>query len=136
MKRISIAKRLATAAVAGTLALAQPVVADAAAGGFHGGGFHGGGFHGGGFHAGGVHAGGLHAGGIYGGFHGRGFHAGGIGGFHPYHGAHVWWGGGGLSAPYLWDWDNGQYVYYCADPQGYYPYVTQCFTGWYPVPSD
>jgi len=117
MKRISIAKRLATAVVAGTLALAQPVVADAAAGGFHAGGFHGGGFH-------------------AGGFHGGGFHAGGIGRFHPYHGAHVWWGGVGLSAPYLWDWDNEQYAYYCADPQGYYPYVTQCFTGWDSVPSD
>jgi hypothetical protein len=20
--------------------------------------------------------------------------------------------------------------YYCSDPAGYYPYVTQCYTGW------
>jgi hypothetical protein len=25
--------------------------------------------------------------------------------------------------------------YYCSDPAGYYPYVTQCNTGWAPVPA-
>jgi hypothetical protein len=25
--------------------------------------------------------------------------------------------------------------YYCSDPAGYYPYVTQCKTGWAPVPA-
>ena len=26
--------------------------------------------------------------------------------------------------------------YYCADPAGYYPYVTQCNTYWQPVPAS
>jgi len=76
MKSISIASRLgiATAALAGVLALTQPVPAEAAhgGGGGHGGGFHGGGFHGGGFHGGGFHGGGFH----------RGF-GGGYGGYYP-----------------------------------------------------
>ena len=25
--------------------------------------------------------------------------------------------------------------YYCSDPAGYYPYVTQCKTGWLPAPA-
>jgi hypothetical protein len=25
--------------------------------------------------------------------------------------------------------------YYCSDPAGYYPYVTQCNTGWQTVPA-
>jgi hypothetical protein len=25
--------------------------------------------------------------------------------------------------------------YYCSDPAGYYPYITQCDTGWQPVPG-
>jgi hypothetical protein len=25
--------------------------------------------------------------------------------------------------------------YYCSDPAGYYPYVTQCNTAWQPVPA-
>ena len=53
MKSISTASRLslAAAALAGVLALVQPIPAQAAHGG---GGFHGGGFHGGGFHGGGI----------------------------------------------------------------------------------
>jgi hypothetical protein len=70
MKKISTASRLgvAAAALAGVLALIEPMPAQAAhgGGGGHGGGFHGGGFHGGGFHGGGFH----------GGFHGGGFHHG------------------------------------------------------------
>ena len=26
--------------------------------------------------------------------------------------------------------------YYCSDPAGYYPYVTQCNTGWQAVPAS
>lgn len=28
-----------------------------------------------------------------------------------------------------------QYWYYCQNPEGYYPYVTQCPTGWQKVPA-
>lgn len=28
-----------------------------------------------------------------------------------------------------------RYWYYCPNPQGYYPYVPQCFTPWQPVPA-
>lgn len=28
-----------------------------------------------------------------------------------------------------------QYWYYCPNPQGYYPYVPQCFAPWQPVPA-
>jgi hypothetical protein len=61
-------------------------------------------------------------------------------------GGHGGWGGiyypGGYG--YYPDdtyYDQGQYSpsatwYYCADPAGYYPYVTQCFTGWQSVPAS
>jgi hypothetical protein len=104
-------------------------------GGFHGGGggFHGGGF--GGFHG---HFAGMHHG--FGerheGFHGRrGVFIGGLGlGFYGY--------------PYGWDYapdyshygcsqpSYSQTWYYCSDPAGYYPYVTQCNTGWQTVPAN
>lgn len=127
--------------------------AHAGAGGLHGGGLHGGGFHGGGFH-GGFHAGGFRGGGFHGGFaavhngFGRGFEA------HRFHGQYgvgygLWWGPGlAYAYPYSWDYyypdygyyDNGepyagQYWYYCSDPAGYYPYVTQCYSGWQAVPA-
>ena len=92
MKRISTASRLglAAAALAGVLALVQPIPAEAAHGG---GGFHGGGFHGGGFHGGGFHGGGFHAGFHSGGFGGRGFHHGFghrfYGGYYP---GYCWYG--------------------------------------------
>jgi hypothetical protein len=132
-------------------------------GGFHGGGFHGGEFHAGGFHAGGFRGGGFHAGGFHGGgFHGGGFHGGVAGvhggyGDHWYHGwrngQYGWWWGDGLGStyyPYDYGWDaypdNGYYGYtqpytaqtwyYCSDPAGYYPYVTQCNTGWQAVPAS
>ena len=79
MKSISTASRLgvAAAALAGVLALVQPMPAQAAhgGGGFHGGGFHGGGFHGG-FHGGGFHHGFGHRfyGGYYPGYCGYGFY--------------------------------------------------------------
>src|ERR1700730_3275725 len=132
-------------------------------GGFHGGGmggFHGGGM--GGFHGGGFA--GFHGGG--GGFHGGGFHghfAGmhrGFGerhegfrdrreDFRERHGGFIGGLGSGFyGSPYGWDYspDYGYYGYsqpsssqtwyYCWDPAGYYPYVTQCNTGWQAVPAS
>jgi hypothetical protein len=91
MKSISTASRLglAAAALAGVLALVEPMPAQAAHGGGrgHGGGFHGGGFHGGGFH-GGFHGGGFGGGGFHHGFGHRfygGYYPGYCGyGFYPY----------------------------------------------------
>jgi hypothetical protein len=133
--RMSTVLGPAAAALIFTAALCQSGVANAAPhgggggfGGSHGGGFHGGGFHGGGFHGGGFHGGG---------FHGGGFRGGGFGILAwPYY-----------SYPYGWDYypeynyDPGQYSasrtwYYCYDPAGYYPYVTQCNTGWQAVPGS
>ena len=31
---------------------------------------------------------------------------------------------------------TSQSWYYCSDPAGYYPYVTQCNTGWQTVPAS
>ena len=72
-------------------------------------------------------------------------------------------GFGGIYAPYWWDYgypyydygyypDYGNYYgqpyynygqpnaaqtwYYCSNPAGYYPYVTQCNTGWQAVPAS
>ena len=148
------------AALLGGAVLCQPDIAHAAhggGGGFHGGGggFHGGGF--GGFHGGGFHGGGFHAGGFHGGYAGvhNGF-AGGYGG-HWYHGwrngSYGWWWGDGLGSTYypdVYEWNGypdydyygygqpyaSQTWYYCSDPAGYYPYVTQCNTNWLPVPAS
>lgn len=116
-----MARVLATsAALLCATALGQPN--PAYAGGFHGGsGFHGGGF---------------------GGFHGGGFRGREFGRFR----------GGvffGLGYPYGYGWDYypdygydygqpsaSQIWYYCYDPAGYYPYVTQCNTGWQAVPAS
>jgi hypothetical protein len=109
-----------------------------------GGGFHAsGGFHGGGFHGG---IGGFHGRGI-GGFHGR--FAGVHNGFGERHeGFRGGLGFGYYGYPYGWDYspDYGYYGYsqpyssqtwyYCSDPAGYYPYVTQCNTGWQTVPDS
>jgi hypothetical protein len=56
-----------------------------------------------------------------------------------------WWG----YDPYLWSSDGlyddysgddqsyaGQSGYYCSDPAGYYPYVTQCSASWQTVPAQ
>src|SRR5204862_8254373 len=115
MKTISIARRvsLAAAALAGVLALAQPIAAQARGGGGgghgggHGGGFSGGGFGGGGFSGGGFHGGMFGAGGFSGsqggGFHGA--HFGGRDGFRNRGGFDGWSGGEwGWDAPY---YDNG-----------------------------
>ena len=124
-------------------ALSQPNLAYAGHGG--GGGFHGGGFHGGGF-------GGFHGGG-FGGFHGRfaGMHNG-FGerheGFERHGGFRGGLGFGLYEYPYGWDYYpdysyygynqpySSQTWYYCWDPAGYYPYVTQCNTGWQAVPAS
>jgi hypothetical protein len=142
---------LLTAAILCVATLSQPIPAHAAhgGGGGHGGGGHGGGF--GGFHGGGG-GGGFHGGG-FGGFHGSAFHGGGFhrgafhgGGFH----AGGFYGGGwddGLGWGYDsagYGWDNPlsynqatapQSWYYCTNPAGYYPYVTQCSVAWQPVPA-
>jgi hypothetical protein len=65
--------------------------------------------------------------------------------FRERHGAFI--GGLGLGFygyPYGWDYspDYGYYGYsaqnwyYCSDPAGYYPYLTQCNTGWQAVPAN
>jgi hypothetical protein len=145
--------RCAIAALAVAVALMGPLsgAASARGGGFHGGGFAGGGFHGGGFHAGGFHTGGFGAGGFRGGFGHANF-----GGDHFDHlharGFNGWWLGGllpGVADPYFDDDDRAygysaalpnqsyptQYWYYCQNPAGYYPYVTQCSSAWQPVPA-
>src|SRR5438105_2727871 len=102
--------------------------------------------------------------GPHGGGGGGGFHGGGFGGFHEggFHGDRFRDGrfdrdrfrdnrfffGGAFAYPYGWDYspDYGYYDYsqpyasqtwyYCYDPAGYYPYVTQCNTGWQAVPAS
>jgi hypothetical protein len=129
-------------------------------GGFHGGG---GGFHGGGF--GGFHGGGFHGGGFYGGGFHRGFRGGfGFGGIYApywldygypyydygyygypydygYYGYDPSYGYYGNYPNYYGNYPNysqpaGQVWYYCSNPAGYYPYVTQCNTGWQTVPAS
>ena len=142
--RIGRALAIAAALLCAT-ALSQPNLAYAGPHG-GGGGFHGGGF--GGFHGGGVHGGG------FGGFHGPfvGMHHG-FGDrredFRERHeGFRSGLGFGFFGYPYGWDYspDYGYYGYsqpystqiwyYCSDPAGYYPYVTQCNTGWQTVPAS
>ena len=130
-------------------------------GGFHGGGFGGGmrsgGFHGGGFHGGGFHAGRLAMGGSRGGaghggvanlHDGFGFGArdGGHWAYGWYNGRYGWWRGdvlGWTYYPYPYDADYGDYslpaaapYWYCSDPPGYYPYLTQCNTAWQTAPGS
>jgi hypothetical protein len=116
-------------------------------GGHGGGGFHGGGFHGGGFHAGGFRGGHVYAGGFHGGrYYGGRYYGGWNGGFYPGFGLGLAlglgypWGWGyyptyasyyGTAAPYA----AARNWYYCANPAGYYPYVTQCYSGWQTVPA-
>ena len=119
-------------------ALSQPKLAYAGphggggGGGFHGGGF--GGFHGGGmggFHGGGFHQGGFHGGGFHGDrFHDNRFFFGGAFAY-PYWDYYSDYGDYGYGQPY-----NSQTWYYCSDPGGYYPYVTQCNTAWQTVPGS
>jgi len=139
-----IAAALLFAAVPFQLAVANPARGGggfhASGGVFRGGGFRAGGFHGGGFHGGAFHSGEFHRGGFRRGFPGE-----------------VAVGVGGIYAPYLWYYgypyydyygyspdygdygypqpDAGQVWYYCSDPAGYYPDVTQCNTDWQTVPA-
>jgi hypothetical protein len=127
MRRITIATRLATMALACALSL-QPVAADAAGHAGFGGGMPIGG---GGFHAG-VPAAGFHAGGLYAETHPA---FGGVRDFGPHS---RWWTDGlGLNYPYVWGADGEpDSLYYCQDPPGYYPDVTQCDSGWQSAPAD
>jgi hypothetical protein len=133
-------------------------------GGFHGGGFgglHAGGF--GGFRAGGFSGGGFHAQAPIGagmdGAHAGEFHGGSGGGTVVLRGSerggqwHQGWRDGRYGAwwgydPYLWSDDGlydddygaqqpqvSQYWYYCSNPAGYYPYVSQCSLPWQTVPA-
>src|SRR6516162_6374155 len=113
--RIGRALAIAAALLCATT-LSQPN--PAYAGGFHGGG---GGFHGDRFHDGRFHAGRFHD--------NRFFFGGGF--------VDPWWG----YYPDYGYYDYGQSYasqtwYYCSDPAGYYPYVTQCNTGWQAVPAS
>ena len=135
--RIGRALAIAAALLCAT-ALSQPN--PVYAGGFHGGG---GGFHGGGF-------GGFHGGGFHGGFHGGGFHGDRFhdGRFHAgrFHDNRFFFGGGFVDPWWGYYPDYGYYDYgqsyssqtwyYCSDPAGYYPYVTQCNNGWQAVPAS
>jgi hypothetical protein len=98
-------------------------------GGFHGGGFHaaGGGFHGGGLRgfqgaAIGMRSSGWHAGGHDGRYGGDR----GLWGYDPYllSGDGLYTDDGTSATSY-----TSQY-WYCANPAGYYPYVTQCSVPW------
>jgi hypothetical protein len=116
-----------------TLSQPNPAYAGAHGGGvgFHGGmgGFHGGGFAG--FHSSGLHRDGFRDGRFDGDrFRDRRFFFGGS--F-----AYPWWG----YYPDYGYYDYGQTYssqvwYYCSDPVGYYPYVTQCNTDWQEVPAS
>jgi hypothetical protein len=103
-------------------------------------------------HAGGSGGGGFHGGGGFGGFHGGGFRSG-FGRIHDgrfhgerFHGNRFFFGGSFASPwwgyyPDYGYYDNSQPYspqtwYYCSDPAGYYPYVTQCNTGWQTVPAS
>ena len=128
------------AAVLCAAALSQPNLAYAGPHGGGGGGFHGGGF--GGFHGrfaamhegfGGRHEG---FGERHEGFRDRRGFVGGLGfGYYgyPYGGDYNYpdYGYYDYSQPY-----SSQTWYYCWDPAGYYPYVTQCNTGWQAVPAS
>jgi hypothetical protein len=125
--RTGRALALAAALLCAT-ALGQPNPAYAGPHGGGGGGFHGGGFagfHGGGFHGDRFHDGRFHDGR----FRGNGFFFGGTvadpWGYYPDYGYYDY------SQPY-----SAQTWYYCSDPAGYYPYVTQCNTGWQAVPAS
>lgn len=116
----------------------------------HGGGHGGGGYYGGGHYGG--HYGGHFYG--YGGFYGRpgvGFYFGPGFGWpyypYPYYPYYAYppavvtapssppvyiQQGGGQPAPQ----GQGNFWYYCSNPQGYYPYIQECPGGWQPVPPQ
>ncbi len=126
-----IRNKLLVVSLAVVIALPLLLAGSAEARGGHGGGggghggFHGGGFHGGHFH----HGGGSHV--FIGGFFGFPFYP---YGYYPYY---------SYPYPYYSYAEPPVYVepqedsswYYCQDPQGYYPYVTNCPGGWTSVVS-
>jgi len=130
--RPSLGRALAiAAALLCAAALSQPNLAYAGPhGGGGGAGFHGGGgfggFHGGGFHGDRFHDDRFHNGR----FHDNRFFFGGSFGY-PWWGYYPDYGYYDYSQPY-----SSQTWYYCSDPAGYYPYVTQCNTGWQAVPAS
>ena len=132
-RRLRTGRALAIVAALGCdAALSQPNLAHAGPhGGGGGGGFHGGGFHAmGGFHGGGFHGDRFHDGRFDGDrFRGNRFFFGGSFGY-PWWGYYPDYGYYDYSQPYSQTW------YYCSDPAGYYPHVTQCSTGWQPVPAS
>jgi hypothetical protein len=143
-------KRFMGVTVGAVLLVAVTALSADAGGGYHGGGYHGGGYHGGAYHAGGYYKGGYH-GGYYGGT--RVF----IGGWW----GPGWWGPGWWGAPYPYAYPypypyystppaviqqapqeyiqqgsappQQSYWYYCPNPQGYYPYIKECPSGWLQV---
>jgi hypothetical protein len=112
--RIGRALGTAAAAVLCLTAFGQLNLAYSEPHGFHGGG---------GFHAafGEIHGGGFHDGRIH---NGRFFGGGGWSGYYPYDGG------------YYYDDAQPSYSHYCADPAGYYPFVTQCSVSWQAVPAS
>jgi hypothetical protein len=140
------------AAVLFTAALCQPNLGHAGPHG-GGGGFHGGEFHGSGFK--GFHESGFYGGGWHGGFaglpHGFGGHS-----CHRFdgwrNGRDGWWrvpGWDGLpihirsgvttlttATRTTASFTPPGIGYYCSDPAGYHPYVTQCSADWQPVPAS
>ena len=127
--RRSIGRVVGTVAAAllFTATIAEPQVANAGHGG-GGGGFHGGG---GGFHDGFGRGGfGFGFGGIYAPYWGYGYPYYDYG-YYPDYGNY-----GGYGYGYSQPYGSGQTWYYCSDPAGYYPYVTQCNTGWQAVPAS
>src|SRR5215469_4226240 len=116
--RPRIGRALATVATAVlcAVALGQPNLAYAGPHGGGGGGFHGDRFHDGRFD--------------HDRFRDRRFFFGGSF-VYPWWGYYPDYGYYGYSQPY-----SSQTWYYCSDPAGYYPYVTQCNTGWQAVPAS
>ena len=118
--RVSRAPKILATALLCAAALGQPNLAFAGPHGGGGGSQGGGGLQGGnGFHGSEFHGGGFDAS-RFDGDHDRRFdhdrfrNGGYFGGFYAYPG----WG------------------YYCSDPAGYYPYVSQCDSGWQTVPAS
>ncbi|HEX3882032.1 MAG TPA: hypothetical protein VHW66_05190 [Stellaceae bacterium] len=119
------------------LAAVQPGLAEE----HHGGGNHGG-HEGGHFNGGGGHWNG-HVGNWHGGAWNHGWHNGRFG---------WWWVAPGFADWYFYNAPvypspdpyvppgiaagPSPYWYYCANPQGYYPYVPQCYGPWQPVPPQ
>jgi hypothetical protein len=141
-------------AAAAALLFAASIIQPAVANGAHGSGG-GRGFHGGGFHRFGQFHGGFGIGAIYAPYwwgYGYPYPYYGYFGNYPDHKDYGYDPGSSYYGNYP-SYDPGssyygnhpgygsqpsarQTWYYCSDPAGYYPYVTQCKTGWLPVPAS